>query len=215
MAESDELYHEISEELRQQELKAFWRENGAWIIGGVVAAIVLTGGISFWRVYEAKQNMRMTSVLLEAASKADPAALTARAPELGKKHATYARFEAAAAYAAAGDRDKAVKTWIEISKGGGEKVWRDLALLKAASAQLDDGDPAWLRKTLKDLSAEKNWWRFSARELLALLNIRENKVKDAVEGLAVLAADPLTPQDLRTRAMTLHALYAADVEQKR
>ena len=54
---SDEFMHEVHEDLRQQQLKEFWRENGNWIIGGALLAVVMTAGMALtasgviWRAF--------------------------------------------------------------------------------------------------------------------------------------------------------------------
>ncbi len=44
-----EIFDEISDDLRSEKLNQFWKENGAWIIGGALGAVLLTGSLTLWR----------------------------------------------------------------------------------------------------------------------------------------------------------------------
>jgi len=209
---SEDIYHEIQEDIRQQQLKAFWAENGNWIIGGIVAAIIFTGALSFWRGYEADRNMQATAGLLAAVDAADPAKLDAFAAATDKDHAMMALFAEARLFADRKQNDKALAVYDRIADMSRiDGTWRDLAKFYSVSARLDSGDPATLHKELGKLEGKKDAFRASAMEMEAFLFAREKKMSEAAETLAKLAADPQTPPDIRTRALTLRNIYMGDV----
>jgi hypothetical protein len=204
----DDIYHEISEDLRQQKLELFWKENGSWIIGGVIAAIVFTGALSWWRQHQFEHNMTVTAALTAAMNTADPMKLELFSVNAGKNHALLARFAEAQVYMARKENDKAAAVYAEIVKMSRiDKTWRDLAWLYGIGTKLDNGDPAALHADLAQLTAPKSAWRYSALEMEALLYAREGKMTEAEDVLAKLLSDPLTPGDIRTRALTLRELY--------
>jgi hypothetical protein len=82
---------------------------------------------------------------------------------------------------------------------------RDLAHLLKVMQLLDSGDPAALSGELAPLSAEDNPWRFSARELDALLAIRSGDTARATDLLTKLSDDATTPAPIRARAAELIA----------
>ncbi len=208
---SDELYNEIREDLKQQQLEAFWKENGAWIIGGIIASILFTAVMSWWRGYDFDRNVAATASLTTAIQAADPAKLETLAETTRKNHALLARFAEARVYAARKEHDKAAAVYQEIAgMSRADKTLRDLAKLYGIGERLDHAEPAALHKDIATLTGKKNPWRFSALEMEALLFARENKITEADAALSVLIADPLTPADIRARAVTMRELHVGD-----
>jgi hypothetical protein len=209
------IMDEISDDLRQQQLKEFWRENGNWIIGGAILAVVMTGATVFWRGYQADQNRAETGALLSVARLADTEKLAEFAKDTDRDHAMMARFAAAALEARQGNADKAAALYNEIA---GTKFidgsWRDLAKLLAVGQRLEKDDPSKLHADLNDLTGKKSTWRFSALEMQALVYAREKKYAQAVESLTAIVANAKAPADVRTRAATLRQLYLGAAEKE-
>jgi hypothetical protein len=206
---SNDIYHELEEDIRQQKLRAFWQENGSWIIGGVIAAVIMTGGISFWRDHEAKVHLRETTALLAAVESADPAKIEAAGKGAGKAHEMLSLFAEARLFAERGEQDKAAAVYEKIS--GMTRVdgaWRDLAALYGVMAKIDTGESVKLHETLKGLEAKNAPWRWSALELDGLLLAREKKNAEASALFATLADAPEAPSDIRVRAASMRDLYA-------
>jgi hypothetical protein len=206
-----DLLDEVSEELRRKRLEAFWQENGAWIVAGVILSILCTAGLSFWRAHEYKADMAQTTQLLtveDTAGKDLPQALEKFAAAAGKNHAVVARLSAAAVYAQRGEQDKAVAIYKEIENTGGiDRALRDLATVLRLQRELDKGDPATLRRELEPLTRKNAVWRYTALEMLALLDAREGDMKDAAKVLAEITTAADAPDDVRARAMTMRELY--------
>ena len=208
-----DLMDEIGEDLRQQQLKAFWKENGAWIIGGVILAIVATAGMSFWREYQLQKNLDATSAFLTVVNQADAEKISAFADTTDKNHAATAQFIAAGLLLQQGKKDEAATLYAKIEKLSGlDSVYRDLATLYGVRIALDKGgDAAPLQMTLEKLSSKKSAWRYSALETQALLFARDGKSEEAIKLLDQISADPEAPADARTRAFTLRELYQGTV----
>ncbi len=210
-----DVFDEIAEDLRREKLHQFWKENGSWIIGGILLAVVMTGALSFWRQWESNRNAAATAELTRVVGKNDPAALAAYAQGAPGDQAMLARFMAAAAYTQHGDKDKAVAMYDAIASAmGPDKAYRQLAKLYSVSLRADGGDAAALRAELKPLLSEKAVWRYTALELDALLASRAGDRGAAVEDLTKISADPLAPADARARAFTLRSLYVAGKEKE-
>lgn len=208
-----EIMDEINEDLRRQQLEQFWKENGAWIIGGVILAVVFTAGLTWWRAHTYARNLQETSQLIEIINESDVDKLNSFADKTDKDHAVVARFAAAAVYAKRQQPEKAAAIYASIQNTTGvDGTYRDLARLLSASQRLETADPAGLHKDLKSLTDKGEAWRFSALELEALLYAREHKLKEAADSLAEIIADSAAPQDVRMRASTLREFYigAAD-----
>lgn len=211
-----DLMDEVGDDLRQQELKAFWQENKAWVIGGVIAAILATGAMSFWRNYEYKQNVASTTALLEAAKLSDVEKISAFAKSGDKDHAVVARFLAAGLYLQQDNKDMARALYADIEKTSGiDAAYRDLAALYGVRLDLESGDPDALHKRIDKLTGKNDVWRFSAMEAKALLFAREGKMKEAATLMEKISGDAQAPSDVRTRASTLRELYLGESAQGR
>lgn len=203
-----DLLNEVNDDLRRQKLQDFWRDNGSWIIGGAVLAIIMTAGMTMWRGYQENVNERQTGALISVLGTGKTEDLEKYAVETGGDHGMIARFMAAGLAVQRGDAPAAAKAYTDISRMRGiDGTFRDLARLMAAGQQLQTEDPAVLHKTLKDLSGKKDAWRYSAMEMDALVYSREGKMKEAAEVLSKITAAADAPDDVRTRAMTLRELY--------
>ncbi len=202
-----DLMHEIDEELRQEKLRTFWKENGAWIIGGILLALVMTAGMGYWRNHQATKEIVASQQLIAAAEAANKEALGALATDTKGAHAGFAGLISAGMYAREGQTQRAIEIYDRVAAMRGlPDTYRDLATLLSASHKLDSGDPADLHKILDKL-AKKSTWRFSALEMQALLYAREGKMKDAVNALTDISANADAPEDMRRRASTLRELY--------
>ncbi len=207
---TDHLIDEVNEDMRRQELMAFWVQNRVWVIGGIVLAILMTAGMTFWRGHEARQNMAMTASLMEAATASDVKKLDelVTKKQVDSEHAAMAQFAAAGIQVVRGEKDKAAALYDKISASSGiDKIYRDLAALYALRLRMDAEKPEKIHAGLKPLLDDKNPWRFTALETEALVFAREGKIDKAAEALEKISTDSAAPQDLRTRAMTLREFY--------
>ncbi|MBU6474351.1 MAG: hypothetical protein KGQ70_00160 [Alphaproteobacteria bacterium] len=211
-----DIFDEISEDLRRENLARFWKENGSWIIGGAIGAIVLTAFMSFMRQRAFTQNTRATTELALTVDATNYQKLEQFAATADKDHAMIARFIAADNYIDNNQKDKAVALYAQISGTSGiAKVWRDLARIHSISLRLDTAPAAQLAAELAPLAASDCVWRYTAREMQALLAARQGDMQKAADLMAAIAADPGAPDDERQRAFSLHALYIADAKANR
>ncbi|CAK0744525.1 TPR_21 domain-containing protein [Azospirillaceae bacterium] len=88
-----------------------------------------------------------------------------------------------------------------------DPVLRDLALLLSAMHRLDDADPMQLETKLAPLTLDSSPWRFSAREMTAIVAARRGDKARAHTLLQQLADDQAAPSGVRARAGELAALY--------
>lgn len=204
-----DVMEEINDELRQQKLEAFWKENRSWIIASIILAIMTTAGITWWRNWNFKQNLSSTTELLRV-EKEGSKALTEFAKDARKNHAVFARLLAAGQYARDGQTDKAVTLYNEIGEQRGlDRPLRDLAKVLSISERLSTDDPKKLHGELADLSGKNAPYRYSALEMNALVYAREGKLKEASEQLQTILTSADAPADARMRATTLREFYGA------
>jgi hypothetical protein len=208
-----ELFDEVDEEVRREQLKKLWDQYSIYIIAAALLIIAAVGG---WRGYQ----------YLEAKKAAEAGAAFDAAVELSEqnKHAeAEAAFEKlattapsgyrmlarlrAAAEAASRDPKAGAKLYDEIAADrsvGTEE--QDLARIRAAGLLLDiDTYPNMLQR-LEPATKAGATFRHTARELLALSAWRANDTTAARQWLDMIASDGETPQAMRSRAEALQAL---------
>lgn len=206
-----DVFDEISDDLRREKLNQFWKENGSWIIGGAVAAVLLTGILAYWRHWEYRHDAAATSKLIQLVTASNLKQLEDFANEGSKNHAMIARFTAAGTHLIRNEKKEAIALYDSIAGTSGiDKSWREMARVLSIGQRLDTGAPEVLEKELAELAADGKTWRYSAREMQALLAARQGQMQKAGDLLAKLAADPEAPENIRTRAFTLRELYMAE-----
>ena len=87
-----------------------------------------------------------------------------------------------------------------------DRVYRDMASIRAAYLTLDSADPAAVDKAMEPLALESSSWRHSAREIQALSALRRGDAARAADLFAKIAEDAAAPQGLRTRAAEMMAV---------
>lgn len=216
-----DIFREVDEDLRRDRMQRLWERYGALIVGAAVLIVAATAGYVLWQRWQASEQEQRTAVLLQAvaplevAEGATPdtaaaiAALDAAAGQLDGAHATLARLRQAGLLAREGNTADAVAIYDQVAgMGGADPLFRDLAQLLAVLHQLDGGDPAQLQARLSSLMDGGNPWRFSARELSALLAVRAGDTARAATLFRELSEDADTPAGIRARATELAAFYA-------
>jgi hypothetical protein len=208
-----DIFREIDEELRRDNLGKLWTRYGAYVIGLAVLVVVATAGVVGWREYQARAQ-RAESVhyaaALELARKNQIAqaadAFMQLAQGAGGGQAVLARLEAAALRAKAGDEPAAIAAYKTLAIDGSvDAVYRDLAALLAALHELPTADPKAVIAELAPLTADDNPWRWSAREITALAHLKAGDRAAAHDIYQKLADDLAAPQALRARAAEMTA----------
>ena len=211
-----DIFQEVDEEVRREQLKKLWERYGTYIIAACILVIVAVGG---WRGYEWWQAKRAA----EAGAAFEQAVTLA---ESGKRQEAEAAFAKLATDGTAGyrvlarlreaaelgqtDRKAAVKAYDEIAadKSVGI-VMQDLAALRSGFLLVDSASYSDLRAQLEPLTGADRVFRHSARELLALSAWKQGDVTAARRWTDMITGDPQTPAAARSRAEVLSELIAA------
>ena len=208
-----ELFDEVDEEVRRDQLKKLWDQYSIYIIA---LAILIIAGVGGWRGYQ----------YLEAKKAAEAGAAFDKASELAEQN-KHAEAEAAfadlatkapygyrmlarlrtAAEVAARDKPAAAKMFDDIaadsSVGASE---RDIARIRAAQLLLETTTYPNMVQRLEPATAPGATFRHTARELLALSAWLANDATATRQWLDMIANDGDTPPGLRSRAEALQAL---------
>lgn len=206
----DGLLREIDDEIRHEQYLKLWSRYGSWVIGVVVCLVLVVAGYQIWRNLDLKarqeQGVRFEQALdLAMADKPKDAAdaFGAMVAMSGRGYATLARLQEAGLQASAGDRVAAAATFRQLStESGVAPIYRDLAVLVGVGLEMDEAgaDRADLLRRLEPLTVDANPWRFSARELSALLIHAGGDSTKAKGILESLTKDVQAPRGIRERA---------------
>jgi hypothetical protein len=203
-----DIFREIDEELRRDNLLKLWQRYGFYIIGAAVLIVAITGAIVFWREWQGSQRAaegsRYAAALEAARSGQDAKAIedmTAIAREGSSGHALLARFERAALQAKTGDTAGAVASWTSIAEDSSvDPLYRGLATVLAALHLLPTAEPQQIVTKLQPIVGSDSPWRPSGLEVTALAQLKAGDRKGAVDTYKRLADDLAAPPGLRARA---------------
>lgn len=208
-----ELFNEVDEDLRREQLRKLWEKYSLLIIAVAVLVVVGVGG---WRAYtylEGKKAAEAGAAFDRAAELADQnkhaeaeAAFTKLAADAPAGYRTLARLRAAGE-AASRDPQAAAKMYDDVAAdstaGAAEK---DLARVRAASLLIETTPYDALLPKLEPATAATSTYRHTARELLALSAWKAGNAAAARQWIDTMSNDSETPSSIRTRAEALQAL---------
>jgi hypothetical protein len=211
-----DLFREIDEELRRDNLLKLWSRYGRYIIGIAVLALVMAGGIVAWRDHQLSerraQATRYAAALSLAADgkEAEAGKVFAVIAHEGGGYAILASFEEAALLAKSGDREAAAAAYDRIAAASEfDPNLRGLAVLLSVIQRMPDADPQTTIDRLAPLAESGNPWHPSAIELMALARLKSGDKSGALELFKSLADDSATPQSLRARAAEMAVALAS------
>ena len=203
MSESDSFLHEVSEEVRRDQLVAVLRKNAVWI---ALAVVVIVGGAAYfeWSKARATAEAQANGTKLwdslqeeDAAARAEAVAALDLSPEAQQ----VAALQAAAALVESGDvqgavtRLQALATDPKVSEPLKDTV--RLKLVAISADVLEDGARLDL---LERLMTEGHALRPLALEQRALIRLRDGDSAGAEADLRAIIDDPLGFDTVRARA---------------
>ena len=208
-----ELFDEVDEDVRRDQLKKLWDQYSIYILAGAFLIIAAVGGWRGYQYLEAKKAAEAGAAFDKASELSEQnkhteaeaafADLAAKAPS---GYRLLARLRAAAETASR-DPQGAAKLYDDISADRSVGLpEQDLARVRAAGLLLETSTYPNMLQRLEPATAPGATFRHTARELLALSAWRANDTAAARRWLDVIANDGETPPSLRSRAEALQAL---------
>jgi hypothetical protein len=208
-----ELFDEVDEDVRRDQLKKIWDRYSIYIVAAALLVIAAVGGWRGYQYLEAKKAAEAGAAFDHAVELSDQdkhaeaeAAFNSLAATAPSGYRMLSRLRAAAELASH-DSTAAVKLYDDLSAdrsvGASE---RELAKVRAAGLLLETASYANLLERLEAAAAPEATFRHTARELLALSAWRANDTTAARKWLDLIANDADTPQGMRSRAEALQAL---------
>jgi len=208
-----ELFDEVDEEVRREQLKKLWDRYSIYIVAGALLIVAAVGGWRGYQYLEAQKAAEAGAAFDKAVELSEQnkhaeaaAAFTELAAKAPSGYRTLARLRAAAEVANR-DPKEAVRLYDEVAADRGVGATeRDLAKVRAAALLLEATSYPNMLSRLEAATAPGATFRHTARELLALSAWRTNDAAATRQWLDMIANDGETPPTLRSRAEALQAL---------
>ena len=208
-----DIFKEVDEDLRRDNLEKLWKKYSYQIMGLAAAVVLGVAGVQGWQAYDLDQRGKLSDrygVALELAQGGETAAGLDAMIDLSEasddSYAGLAAFEEARLRVESGDTGGAIALWDRIAEGSGlGPGFKEAATLFSILHQIDSGDPAALRARLQPLAADRQPFRSSARELLALIALGEGDTAAARDLYTKISDDREAPAGLRQRATQMLA----------
>ncbi len=214
-----EIFREVDEEVRHEQLLKLWRSYGKYVAAVITAVAIGWAGSAGWKKYQLSQRLDESAQFSAAVELMDQgnSVLAAQrfadlADDADSGYAVLARLREAEAWAAAGDPKAATAALDRLAVDDrAEPSLRELAGLLAVLNVIDSEAPDALERRLEPLLKDGSAWRASARELGGLIAYRRGETARAREIFTGLSEDASTPPGMRRRAAEILALLGGRV----
>ncbi|MBL4894596.1 MAG: tetratricopeptide repeat protein [Emcibacter sp.] len=205
---SEEFIREVDEDLRHKQLSGIWKKYGPYLITFLVGVVLFVAGNVSLKNYNESKYAKVA----ELYGKADQSVIANDMDEALKNlealsdtdvdgYQILVAFKNADIELTKGDPEKAVAALDKLTTSSGvDKVYRDLAVLKAAMIVLDTESYDQVKARLAPLTIEGNVWKYMAKELLAMAALNSGNGEEAKRLLLELEQDLEAPQDVKERA---------------
>lgn len=215
---SETFLREVDENLRRDQLRDFFKENGSWLIAAVVIFLAASGGIIWWKQHSVERNEAQVEKLAQI-YKDVGAGNAGQAPEQldelsksgSKAVRASAQFARAAVLLQQGDTKQATATYTELANDDGLPTpYRDAALIRQTALEFDHLQPQEVISRLAPLAKPGEPWFGSAGEMTALAMIKQGNNQQAAELFAAIARDQGVPETIRSRASQVASSLGVD-----
>ncbi len=214
--EEDALLREVVEDVKNDQFRQMWDKYGLFII--IAVAVILTATVSFEgiRNWQMKKNQELSNAYAVALSLQNQGRFDESLQiynELAENasgiYADIAKMQIANVFIEQNKTDDAMAILQNlISDTATLPEMRDIAALKLASYKLDNNAPAdEIAALLTPLTLGDNPSNI-AKELLAMLYIRENDMAKAKEMYESIASSENAPDNMKARALDMANLLS-------
>ena len=186
-----EILREVAEEIKEEQFKQLWKKIGPAVVGLIIAALVITGGIEFYR-HDQKQRalaeseqLQTALSLIESGDAENGAEMLKTLSETSTRGYRYLAAFQYADYLIGLGKDKygeAVKMLdIVINDKQAPQPFKNMALFDKIILRIESGDQdfAGMEAELDQLAAKSNAWTPLALEIAAELALRRGDVEKA------------------------------------
>ena len=208
---NDALLREVVDDVKNEQLRLFWNKYGLFVIIGI--AVVLTAAVSFesfrsWQTRKAQElsDAYSAALSLQTQGRLDESLeiYKALAEKASGIYADIAKIQIANVYMEQKRLDDAaVVLQTLIDDRSALPQIKDIAALKLASYKLDNNAPAEEIMVLLNPLVKDDGGSDIARELIAMLYIREKNFSQASAEYERIAASESASDSLKARALDM------------
>lgn len=212
-----DIFHEVDEEVRREQLRKLWQRYG-WLI--IAVCVLVVAGAAGWRTYEyyqAKQageaslKFEAAVALVNEGKNKEAEEAFAEVAKVGTpSYRMLARFREAGELARRDPKAAAAMLDQLSADSSIGRPQQDLAAVRAATLLVDTEPYSELLKRLEPLTAADRAFRHSARALLALSAWRANDAAATRKWSEMILADAETPAGTRGQIQMIMALTEPD-----
>lgn len=208
-----DIFREIDEELRRDNLLKLWKLYGRYVIAAVVVVLLIAGGVAAWRNHQLSQRQAQSVryeaglALLRQGKDAEAAKIFATVADEGGSYAKLAGFEEADLAAKSGDVKTAIADYDRLAASQDLPAeLRNAATLLSVMNGFADSDPQKVVDRLKPLAEGDSPWRATALDLTAAAKLKAGDKAGAIDIYKQLSTDSSAPEGVRSRATQMVAV---------
>jgi hypothetical protein len=206
-----DIFREVEEDVRREKLEKFWKAYGVHVMALLALVLIGVAGFELWQRQEAIWRDKDSQEFIAAQRITNPVPATRAFANLAKTahggYALLAKMEQADALALSGQTAQAVTLYKQIADQDHGQLGA-AARIRGGWAMADTAPRADLQSFLQPLLDPANAWRQMAQEILAYSDYHQGKTLVAAEEFTKLAADPGSPDQLRSRAQAFAAFLS-------
>ncbi len=212
-----DVFREVSEDLRREQLRQLWKRFGKYLIGAAVLIVVIVAGYQILQsVQQGKQrdsgDRYQAALDLYRDGDLDGAAqsLLALVSDGYGDYPTLSLMALANVRAEQGDTSGAVEAFDQVAADNDAPLeLRDTAKLRAASLLVDTASLQDIQSRLSEFTTSGNPYRILAVETLALSAIAAGQYEQAGQYVVQMVQDPFANDTTNSRAQVLFAYVTA------
>ncbi len=221
-AATDEAFlREVDDAVRAGDLQHFWTHYGRWLLAAILLGLAAFGGWIYWQNQQLAAAEKQGEEFILAVEKLQGGNVAAAKADLIKQakaeqpgYRAMAQILLANITAAEGNTKKAIADYAKVAADESlPQSFRDLALIRQTTAELDTLKPQQVVDRLKPLAKPGTPWFGSAGELTAIAYMKMGKDNLAGPIFAQIAKQEDLPQTLRSRAQQMAGALGVDTVQ--
>lgn len=207
-----DIFAEVDEEVRQEQLAKLWRQYGNYIIAALCLVVALVAAYRFYDYWQ-------TTKAAESGAAFEAAAKLATEGKSNDAEAAFTRIVAdgtpgyqalaqlrAASEVASRDPKAGAAAYDKAAGELREPLFSELASIRAAVLLVDTAKYDEMNARLEPLTQPKGAFRHTAREILAMSAWRNGDTAASRRWVEAARNDPEVPQGVRSRVELLAAL---------
>lgn len=215
---NDTFVREVDENLRRDQIRDFFQENGTLVAIAVVLFLAACGGIIWYqqhREHNAEAQVEQLAQIYKDIGVGNTSKVPKQLNDLSDSGSKAVRatalFTRAALAIQQNDPKSAIATYKQIADDSSlPDAYRNAALIRQTALEFDQLQPQQVIDRLQLLAKPGNPWFGSAGEMTALALIKAGKNEQAGQLFAAIAKDKDVPDSIRNRAIQISGSLGAD-----